>query len=88
MCQHIGFIVFFIASPTECKKLPFDLPEAKEESVMSYQTKYLSIKFGLFYVASYLNIFSSIQYSICIQFQMEFYPFQALNLANIALFYQ
>jgi NADH-quinone oxidoreductase subunit H len=66
MCQPISFIAFFIASPIECERLPFDLAEV--ELVVSYQTKYLGVKFELFYVASYLNLFSSIQYSICIQF--------------------
>jgi NADH-quinone oxidoreductase subunit H len=86
MCQPIGFIAFFIASPIESERLPFDLVEV--ELVVSYQTKYLGIKFEFFYVAPYLNLFSSIQYSICIQFQTKFCPFQALNLANIALIWR
>ena len=53
-----GFIVFVISSLAECEKLPFDLPEAEEELV-GYQTKYSNIKFGLFYVAFYLNLFIS-----------------------------
>jgi NAD(P)H-quinone oxidoreductase subunit 1 len=39
--------------------LPFDLPEAEEELVAGYQTEYSGIKFGLFYVASYLNLLVS-----------------------------
>jgi NAD(P)H-quinone oxidoreductase subunit 1 len=39
--------------------LPFDLPEAEEELVAGYQTEYSGIKFGLFYVASYLNLLIS-----------------------------
>ena len=54
--QLIGFIVFIISSLAKCERLPFDLPEAEEELVASYQTEYLGIKFGLFYVASYLNL--------------------------------
>ncbi|KAM0070054.1 putative NADH:ubiquinone oxidoreductase, subunit 1/F420H2 oxidoreductase subunit H [Helianthus debilis subsp. tardiflorus] len=42
-----------------CERLPFDLPEAEEELVAGYQTKYSGIKFGLFYVASYLNLLVS-----------------------------
>ena len=57
--QPIGFITFFIASLAECERLPFDLPEAEEELVAGYQTEYCGIKFGLFYVASYLNLFAS-----------------------------
>lgn len=57
--QPIGFIVFIISSLAECERLPFDLPEAEEEIVAGYQTEYSGIKFGLFYVASYLNLLIS-----------------------------
>nr|YP_009967397.1 NADH dehydrogenase subunit 1 [Carlephyton glaucophyllum]QIS89485.1 NADH dehydrogenase subunit 1 [Carlephyton glaucophyllum] len=57
--QPIGFIVFFISSLAECERLPFDLPEAEEELVAGYQTEYSGIKYGLFYVASYLNLLVS-----------------------------
>lgn len=57
--QPIGFIAFLIASLAECERLPFDLPEAEEELVAGYQTEYSGIKFGLFYVGSYLNLLVS-----------------------------
>ena len=52
-------MVFLISSLAECERLPFDLPEAEEELVAGYQTEYSGIKFGLFYVASYLNLLVS-----------------------------
>nr|YP_010600414.1 NADH dehydrogenase subunit 1 [Cyclamen hederifolium]WAL06089.1 NADH dehydrogenase subunit 1 [Cyclamen hederifolium]WAL06173.1 NADH dehydrogenase subunit 1 [Cyclamen hederifolium]WAL06257.1 NADH dehydrogenase subunit 1 [Cyclamen hederifolium]WAL06341.1 NADH dehydrogenase subunit 1 [Cyclamen hederifolium]WAL06425.1 NADH dehydrogenase subunit 1 [Cyclamen hederifolium] len=57
--QPIGFFVFLISSLAECERLPFDLPEAEEELVAGYQTEYSGIKFGLFYIASYLNLLVS-----------------------------
>nr|YP_010388960.1 NADH-plastoquinone oxidoreductase subunit 1 [Limnophila sessiliflora]UPQ44195.1 NADH-plastoquinone oxidoreductase subunit 1 [Limnophila sessiliflora] len=57
--QPLGFIIFIISSLAECERLPFDLPEAEEELVAGYQTEYSGIKFGLFYVASYLNLLVS-----------------------------
>nr|YP_010262026.1 NADH-plastoquinone oxidoreductase subunit 1 [Lilium speciosum var. gloriosoides]UIB41360.1 NADH-plastoquinone oxidoreductase subunit 1 [Lilium speciosum var. gloriosoides] len=57
--QPIGFIVFLISSLAECERLPFDLPEAEEELVAGYQTEYSGIKYGLFYIASYLNLLVS-----------------------------
>lgn len=57
--QPIGFFIFLISSLAECERLPFDLPEAEEELVAGYQTEYSGIKFGLFYVASYLNLLVS-----------------------------
>lgn len=57
--QPIGFLVFLISALAECERLPFDLPEAEEELVAGYQTEYSGIKFGLFYVTSYLNLLLS-----------------------------
>nr|YP_007475759.1 NADH-plastoquinone oxidoreductase subunit 1 [Zingiber spectabile]AGE92824.1 NADH-plastoquinone oxidoreductase subunit 1 [Zingiber spectabile]AYP35423.1 NADH-plastoquinone oxidoreductase subunit 1 [Zingiber spectabile] len=57
--QPIGFMVFIISSLAECERLPFDLPEAEEELVAGYQTEYSGIRFGLFYLASYLNLLVS-----------------------------
>ncbi|KAL2929210.1 NAD(P)H-quinone oxidoreductase subunit 1 chloroplastic [Bienertia sinuspersici] len=54
----LALCVLSISLP-ECERLPFDLPEAEEELVAGYQTEYSGIKFGLFYVASYLNLLIS-----------------------------
>nr|WKT05615.1 subunit 1 of NADH-plastoquinone oxidoreductase [Chlorokybus atmophyticus] len=57
--QPIGFVSFLIAALAECERLPFDLPEAEEELVAGYQTEYSGMKFGLFYVGSYVNLLLS-----------------------------
>ncbi len=54
--QPVGFLIFWIATLAECERLPFDLPEAEEELVAGYQTEYAGMKFGLFYVGSYVNL--------------------------------
>jgi len=54
--QPIGFLIFWISALAECERLPFDLPEAEEELVAGYQTEYAGMKFGLFYVGSYVNL--------------------------------
>jgi NAD(P)H-quinone oxidoreductase subunit 1 len=54
--QPVGFLIFWIAALAECERLPFDLPEAEEELVAGYQTEYAGIKFGLFYLGSYVNL--------------------------------
>jgi len=54
--QPIGFLIFWIAALAECERLPFDLPEAEEELVAGYQTEYSGMKFGLFYLGSYVNL--------------------------------
>jgi len=57
--QPIGFVIFLISALAECERLPFDLPEAEEELVAGYQTEYAGIKFGLFYIGSYVNLLLS-----------------------------
>lgn len=54
--QPVGFLIFWIAALAECERLPFDLPEAEEELVAGYQTEYTGMKFGLFYLGSYVNL--------------------------------
>lgn len=54
--QPVGFMIFWIAALAECERLPFDLPEAEEELVAGYQTEYSGMRFGLFYVGSYVNL--------------------------------
>ena len=77
--QPIGFIIFIIASLAECERLPFDLPEAEEELVAGYQTEYCGIKFGLFYVGSYLNLLVSSLYlggwNLSIPIEIDYTPF-------------
>ncbi|KAK8928173.1 hypothetical protein KSP39_PZI017453 [Platanthera zijinensis] len=48
-----------MSSLAECERLPFDLPEAEEELVAGYKTEYSGIKYGFFYLASYLNLLVS-----------------------------
>ncbi|NES46149.1 NADH-quinone oxidoreductase subunit H, partial [Moorena sp. SIO2C4] len=35
--QPVGFLIFWISALAECERLPFDLPEAEEELIASYQ---------------------------------------------------
>ncbi|HEY9874621.1 MAG TPA: NADH-quinone oxidoreductase subunit NuoH [Candidatus Obscuribacterales bacterium] len=63
--QPFGFIIFWIAALAECERLPFDLPEAEEELVAGYQTEYAGMKFGLFYIGSYVNlVLSSLLFAV------------------------
>lgn len=53
----IAFFVFLLAGTAEINRVPFDLPEAESELVAGYHTEYSGMKFGLFYLAEFLNTF-------------------------------
>ncbi|MGC8663557.1 MAG: NADH-quinone oxidoreductase subunit NuoH [Thermoplasmata archaeon] len=55
--EPIGFFVFFLAMVAKMGVVPFDLPESESELVSGFNIEYSGLRFGVFYLGLFGNIF-------------------------------
>src|SRR6185295_2507944 len=54
-----GFLIFLTAATAESNRAPFDIPEGESELVAGYFVEYSGLKFALFFMGEYLDLFAA-----------------------------
>jgi len=54
----IAFATYLVAGAAESNRTPFDIPEAEQELVAGYNVEYSGMKFEMFFLAEFINMFT------------------------------
>ena len=79
----LGCIIFIVTAFAETNRAPFDLPEAEQELVGGYHTEYSGMKFGMFFLAEYVNFFIASFVIATLFFGGYLLPFEHLYVQSI-----
>jgi NADH-quinone oxidoreductase subunit H len=56
LIQPLAFVIFFMSSVAEMKRIPFDIPEAEHELIAGYHMEYSGMRFGLYFLGEYVTM--------------------------------
>ncbi len=60
----VACLIFFLSGVAEVNRTPFDMPEAESELVGGFHTEYSGMKFALWYMAEFLEMFAICAFTV------------------------
>jgi NADH-quinone oxidoreductase subunit H len=81
----VAGIIFIVCAFAETNRAPFDLPEAEQELVGGYHTEYSGMKFGMFFLAEYVNFYIASFIIATLFFGGYLIPFEPQLLATFPI---
>src|SRR5205807_9247089 len=83
--QIVAFFIYLTSAFAETNRIPFDLPEAETELVAGYHTEYSAMKFAMFFMAEYANMFTAASVATLLFLGGWHSPFEGLGLPQLPL---
>ena len=83
--QFVAFFIYLTSAFAETNRIPFDLPEAETELVAGYHTEYSAMKFAMFFMAEYANMFTAASVATLLFLGGWHSPFEGLGLPALPL---
>lgn len=80
--QILGFIIFFITALAKAGLVPTDLAESESELVAGFTTEYSAMRFGMFFVVLFSNVFFVSAMITMLYLGGWHFPFESLLVAN------
>ncbi len=82
----LSAIIFFISATAETGRTPFDLLEAESELIAGFHIEYSGMKFGMFFLAEFLNtLFMSGLFATIFLGGYRFFGLETLVINNFAI---
>jgi NADH-quinone oxidoreductase subunit H len=83
----LPFMIYFISSIAETNRAPFDLPEAESELVAGFMTEYSGMRWALYFLAEYTNMFVVGSVAVTVFWGGWLRPFPSAGWLDIPLNY-